>query len=659
MEEETKEEQIRVVSLFSGAGGLDLGLKKAGLKIIWANDNDPDSVETYKKNIDKHIVCADITAIKSSEIPDCDLVVGGFPCQGFSLANKFRSPKDKRNQLYLEMLRVIKDKQPKWFVAENVRGILSIGKGKVFERILEDFDESGYFVTHKLVNMADHGVPQLRRRVLILGTRKDLGENLRLIHPLSTHSENSENELKKWVSSNEALKELDNFKGNFPNNIGSKYILKFKDFSGHRATDGNRPCPTILARGNAKGGVNATPHPNGKRRMTVRESAQIQTFPINFEFSGTLNSMYRQIGNAVPVLYGKHLGKALIKLGKEMKKQNLVNQKVSLPKLFVNKPTVISLFTGAGGMDLGFKKAGFEIVWANDNDSEAVETYKKNIGPEIVLGDITKINIDSIPNADVVVGGFPCQGFSMANMNRSVDDARNTLYKYFVKIVETKRPKIFVAENVKGILSLGRGKVFEHILGDFSKLGYDCNYAVLNAKNYGVPQARQRVLIVGVRKDLGFEVEHPPKITHSEIPFGTLKKVVTVGEALDNLPDPDKDHNLSNHVYTKHKPKFNGYISNRKLDPNKPSPTVTARGDSKGGAMIMPHPNGKRRLSCRELATIQSFPLDFEFVGSMTSVYRQIGNAVPVLLGKAVAESLLKALKNPTPKRISIQISCC
>lgn len=312
------------------------------------------------------------------------------------------------------------------------------------------------------------------------------------------------------------------------------------------------------------------------------------------------------------------------------------------------EPTVVSLFSGAGGMDLGFKEAGFEIIWANDIDPDCVATYQRNIGSEIVLGDIERINLDSIPQADVVIGGFPCQGFSVANVNRTVDDKRNVLYRYFVKIVAKTKPKLLVAENVKGILSLGKGAVFEKILSDFSNAGYRCRHALLNACNYGVPQYRERVVILGVRHDINFNVEFPPKITHGVESYFGVKKVVSVGEALATIPEPESDHELKNHVYTKFKMKFNGYISNRKVDPTKPSPTVTARGDKRGGAMIIPHPNGRRRMSCRELATVQSFPLDFEFIGSMTSVYCQIGNAVPPLLAEAVATVIKRALEAQT-----------
>ena len=302
---------------------------------------------------------------------------------------------------------------------------------------------------------------------------------------------------------------------------------------------------------------------------------------------------------------------------------------------------VVSLFSGAGGLDLGFKMAGHEIVWANDLYGDAVETYKKNIGDHIVLEDISKISTDDIPACDIVIGGFPCQGFSVANTKRHEDDERNALYKQLLRVIAAKKPKFFVAENVKGLLSLAKGKIAELIISDMTALGYKVKISVLNAADYGVPQRRQRVIIVGVRNDIDFEYIYPIP-THSEDGANGLKKWVSVKDALSKIPDPDTDNSLPNHTNSKYKLEFNGYLGHRKLDPDKPAPTVTARGDNRGGVVILPHPNAQRRMSCRELATIQSFPLDYEFYGNNSSVYRQIGNAVPPLLGYAVAKEFNK-----------------
>ena len=304
--------QKKIVSLFAGAGGIDLGLIKAGHRVIWANDNDFDSCETYRLNIGHHIVCSDIREVDSGQIPDADVIVGGFPCQGFSVANKFRNIEDKRNELYLQMLRVIQDKRPKWFIAENVRGILSLGAGEVFRMILEDFEAAGYRVRYRVENMADFGVPQNRKRVVILGTRTDLPTNLDLIHPNPTHSSKPNGGLHEWVTMGRALKEFS--KLSVPHDLTSQYKFVERNVTGHRISNPDSPSPTILARGNGKCGVNATPHPFEPRRLSVMESAWIQSFPHTYEFKGSMTSQYRQIGNAIPPTYGEAMGRVLSKL---------------------------------------------------------------------------------------------------------------------------------------------------------------------------------------------------------------------------------------------------------------------------------------------------------------------------------------------------------
>ena len=142
----------------------------------------------------------------------------------------------------------------------------------------------------------------------------------------------------------------------------------------------------------------------------------------------------------------------------------------------------------------------------------AVETYKANVGNECVLGDISKIASEDVPSADVMLGGFPCQGFSVANTKRNILDERNSLYLEYVRILKDKKPKVFIAENVKGILSLGKGSVMQGIINDFAEVGYRVQYKLLNTADFGVPQARKRVFIVGIREDLDIEFEFPEPV---------------------------------------------------------------------------------------------------------------------------------------------------
>jgi DNA (cytosine-5)-methyltransferase 1 len=312
-------------------------------------------------------------------------------------------------------------------------------------------------------------------------------------------------------------------------------------------------------------------------------------------------------------------------------------------------------------MDLGFVNAGYRVVWANDVWGDAVKTYRLNLGDHIIQGDIDSISSSEVPDADIVIGGFPCQGFSVANRKRSTKDERNRLYLQFLRVVRDKRPHFFVAENVKGILSLAGGNVFSMILADFRGAGYRMRHAVLNAADYGVPQRRERVFIFGIREDCDTECPFPPKATHAPFELATLSGLapwVGVGAALRNIPEPEESHDLANHHYTKYKLRFNGYLGHRIIDPDVPCPTITARGDERGGVVIHHHPSNRRRLSAREAAIIQSFPSSYAFFGSKTSVYRQVANAVPPLLAQRIAECLLASHVPADRHEVLVEETC-
>ncbi|MBQ6207873.1 MAG: DNA cytosine methyltransferase [Oscillospiraceae bacterium] len=299
--------------------------------------------------------------------------------------------------------------------------------------------------------------------------------------------------------------------------------------------------------------------------------------------------------------------------------------------------TAASLFCGAGGLDLGFERAGFKTVWANDTDADACETHRNWSGAEVVRGDVSKLNVAEIPDTDVILGSCPCQAVSVSGARR-LDDPRNALYRYYVEIVRRKRPLAFVSENVKGILTMDGGKLISAIINDFSDCGYDVFYRLVNAKNYGVPQDRERVVIVGFRKDLRVDGFALPE---------TNGERRTLLDALGNLP-PAKECKICRAAYSPR------YMSrNRKRGWNEPSYTIPAM--AKQVTLYPGSPDmvrldkdrwrfgdggETRRLSWREAAAIQTFPPDFEFCGGLDSVYRQIGNAVPVRLAEFVARQV-------------------
>jgi DNA (cytosine-5)-methyltransferase 1 len=222
-----------------------------------------------------------------------------------------------------------------------------------------------------------------------------------------------------------------------------------------------------------------------------------------------------------------------------------------------HKYSVVSLFAGCGGKDLGFIRAGFDIVWANDVNQSACNTYSQNIGDHIVCGDITNIKSTLIPEADIIIGGFPCQGFSIVGTRR-LDDERNFLYRQMKRIIKDKKPAFFVAENVRGLLNMSGGRVIEAMIKEFREIGYNVQYRLLNARDFGVPQHRERVFIVGNR--LG--VENPfPRPTHTHVslkdfhqlsmideptllPYRTLRDAIGDLGPLGSLPNHEVDEEL-------------------------------------------------------------------------------------------------------------------
>lgn len=317
---------------------------------------------------------------------------------------------------------------------------------------------------------------------------------------------------------------------------------------------------------------------------------------------------------------------------------------------------VISMFSGAGGLDMGFHNKGFQILWANDFSQDACDTYdkwanydengnkkKKKDCTIIECGDISKVDLKSIlpgVEVDVILGGFPCQGFSLAGP-RQVDDSRNILYRYFVEMVKIKKPKVIVAENVIGIKTLGNGAVFDKIVEDFSELEYTMSAPTVNAKNFGVPQDRMRVIFIGIRNDIcngGAYI----------FPAGD-PKIVKLRDALADIGEVDMNDVCQ-------APFSSRYMSrNRKRDYDEVSFTIPAMAKQ---VPLSPDSDGmefkdvdkfefvgiNRRLSYKEAAAIQTFPPNMEFCGDLDSKYKQIGNAVPVKLAEAIATEVYKIL---------------
>ena len=314
------------------------------------------------------------------------------------------------------------------------------------------------------------------------------------------------------------------------------------------------------------------------------------------------------------------------------------------------KYTVVSLFTGCGGLDLGFggnfnfldkeyAAPNFEIIWANDIDESSCVSYQKYFKHKIVCGDITEIlksrYVSSLDKAlpkkvDIVLGGFPCQDFSHAGKRKGFNSTRGLLYKSMAEVIKRTKPVLFVAENVRGLLTMNGGAAIQTIKKDFEELGYHVVYELLTAADYGVPQTRERVIIVGTKKD-----KLPPFEDFN--PILDEKSWVNLKQAIGDL-EKKGEGEIANHYWSKAK-KNNGQ-GNSVVSANKPGPTM--RTEHHGN--IEYHWNKKRRLSAREAARIQSFPDNYIFYPSTSSAYRQIGNAVPPVLAWHVATAIEKFL---------------
>lgn len=299
-----------------------------------------------------------------------------------------------------------------------------------------------------------------------------------------------------------------------------------------------------------------------------------------------------------------------------------------------SKYTFIDLFSGCGGLSLGFEMAGYQSLLAIDNWQDALDTYKRNNPTALTLcADLSKIDPEeikkeyNIDRVSVIIGGPPCQGFSIAG-KRIIDDERNKLYKSFVGFVRCFMPDAFVMENVPNILSIGGGVVKESIIKDFSELGYNATYKVLLASDYGVPQNRRRAVFVGLKRGV------------YTFPSPTITNPITAEEALSDLPDnsvADGGNYKSLPKELQQTRKVN--IAWTRLNSKKPSITIDT------GHRHHFHYKYNRVPTVRESARIQSFPDDFIFTNSKTSQYKQVGNAVPPLMAQAIAEQLLLTLK--------------
>jgi DNA (cytosine-5)-methyltransferase 1 len=326
--------------------------------------------------------------------------------------------------------------------------------------------------------------------------------------------------------------------------------------------------------------------------------------------------------------------------------------------------TVVELFAGAGGYALGLEKAGLKNVLLVEKDKDCVATLKSNRPNwNVIHDDIANVKFSRL-EADVVTGGFPCQAFSYAGKKLGFEDTRGTLFYEFARCVNEVNPKIFVAENVEGILSHDGGRTFKTILKVFRSLGYNIQYKVLNAWDYGVPQKRKRIFIVGTKGNLHFNYPEPKKYRP------------TLRDALANVPKSEgQTYSKRREQILLHVPPGGSWVNlpvdlqieymgksfysgggrrgmARRISWDEPCLTLTTSPGQKQTDRI--HPEETRPFTIREYARIQTFPDEWKFEGSVQSQYKQIGNAVPVNLALAIGKSI-NCLLNGNPDQMQRQ----
>lgn len=677
--------KLKIVSLFSGVGGFEEGLKNSGIpiEIVFASEIDKYAKLAYKSNFNiKNNIYGDISKINDDLIPEHDILCAGFPCQAFSIAGRMKGFNDTRGTLFFEVARILNNKKPKYIILENVKNLISHDNGNTIKIILKILNDIGYSLDFTIINSSEAGLPQSRDRIYILGVYNLASEKYtkdirsRKVTELKNNLNSTEfkgfNFFNKLTFENKKLYLKDIILNNvedeyFILNDGIKNFIKYSnvkdvnqdihkiiklfdlpkdiynDLERQRRVYSIRGIsPTILARSDST----KIYIKNNKNELSIRKLTPEETFyaqGFNKQFVNNIKKagisktqMYKQAGNAVSPPVIKEIFKNLIDLQSQE-----------------NKFTFIDLFCGLGGFRLAFESLGGKCVFSSDIDEHAREIYNINFG-EYPYGDITKIHEKSIPEHDILCAGFPCQPFSIAGKRLGFEDTRGTLFFDLLRILKEKRPKAFFLENVSGIMSHNKGNTLDTIEKLLNGLGYDIHYKVINAKDIGYPQNRSRWYCIGINKKL---LKNNQNITFN---FPEKRKLYYT---LDSLIQDEAicEYNITNiakkNIYN-HIEKFKQnkrYNKNNKLIANEVrksrcnfrcdgiSPCLTAKMGT-GGNNIPILVKEKRKLTERECLRIMGFPDDYYIKPNNHQSYKQIGNSVIVPIIKEIGENLINII---------------
>lgn len=707
---------MSMFAFFAGGGGLHLGFEQAGFSLALASDIEPSAAATHELNTPgvpfvlediRKLTAADVVKAAGGVRPD--IVVGGPPCQGFStLGDKLSG--DPRNALLSAYAHLVEELQPRFVVLENVKSLVTLYEGKFKDHIIATFQRAGYRMHWTILDAADYGVPQFRKRVIFFGTRHDADFEF----PTPTHGPNSSAPYSTcWA----AIRDLAKKGTEVPNHIALEHServkaryrlipeggrlpppdqlpveIRRKNFGNtYKRLHRERPALTMVP------GNNAFPvHPTLHRSLTPREAARLQTFADHHVFAGDRRRQCILVGNAVPPLLARTIAEAV----KVHAARDAIGTTIAIPTARLTseggpspiKPRIVSngfidLFCGAGGFTVGLDRADWTPLLGVDINRHAAATHKHNFPDtqfsDVDLGDDRNRAEVAAPFIDkdlaIVVGGPPCQGFSIFGKRRFVNtrgyephaDERNRLVFAFVDFVRRVQPRWFVMENVPGLANLDGGAFLEVLLQDLREAGYDNAEArVLNSADYGVPQLRRRLIIIGNRT--GHIIPWPKRKFFAQ-PRDWQDQHRSVGEVLTDLATERSYGRFSCHVPMKHKPLLverYGYIpeggkldiealpehlrSGYRTDKVKNYSHVFKRLHRDRPAMTMVpghnafpiHPWLNRALTVREAARIQTFPDDIEFLGPRQEQCIQVGNAFPPLLAELLGNNIKKAEKN-------------
>ncbi|MFR5189531.1 DNA (cytosine-5-)-methyltransferase [Peptostreptococcus sp.] len=672
------ENEIKVVSLFSGIGGFEVGLENSMLKykVVFSSEIDKYASISYLSNFKDNNLSGDITIISEKDIPEHDLLVAGFPCQAFSIAGKRKGFEDTRGTLFFDVARILKEKKPKYILLENVKNLVSHNHGETFKKMINVLNEIGYTLDFSIINSSEAGVPQNRERTYIVGILNKKVDDV-LFDTRSYKLQNLKGKLEykgfnffdtltfnnrqnyiidiiddifdeKYLINGEKITNyLAEIDLNYIKKVNKK-IVKVFDLPKDIYNDLERQrrvysiygiSPTILARSDATKILIEKGDKYLIRKITPKECFRLQGFKESFikniidNSSISMTQAYKQAGNAVspPVITGilNHLYIDYISKDKEI--------------------SFIDLFCGLGGFRIALEKLGAKCSFSSDIDINVKNIYAKNFN-EMPYGDITKISSEVIPNHDILCAGFPCQPFSLAGKRLGFDDVRGTLFFDVARILHDKQPKGFILENVKGIVNHDSGRTLERILSILDEIGYECKYEVLNAKDFGIPQNRERWYCVGIRKDLKYKIKKFIFPEKEELKLSILDIID------DNIVDPKYKisescrKNINIHI-EKRNIKITDITLASEIRPSRCvfnnkgfSNCLTAKMGT-GGSNVPVIVKKGRKFTEKECLKLMGFPENY-IIGEGYQAYKQIGNSVVVPLIEKIARNLIYVLKN-------------